>query len=65
MEAIQRKVEGQDITEEPAEAPQAKIIDIMEALKASLARAGSEEAGPKPAKAAREQPAKGKKRMKA
>ncbi len=65
MEAIQRKVEGQDITEEPAEAPQAKIIDIMEALKASLARAGSEEEGPKPARAAREQPAKGKKRMKA
>lgn len=65
LEAIQRKVEGQDITEEPAEAPQAKIIDIMEALKASLARAGSEAEGPKPARAAREQPAKGKKRMKA
>jgi DNA end-binding protein Ku len=37
LEAIQRKVEGQEIIEEPAEAPQTKIIDLMEALKASLA----------------------------
>jgi DNA end-binding protein Ku len=36
LEAIQRKVEGQEIIEEPAEAPQTKIIDLMEALKASL-----------------------------
>ncbi len=35
-EAIQRKVEGQEITSAP-EAPKAQIIDLMEALKASLA----------------------------
>ena len=35
-EAIQAKVDGQEITAEPAEEPKAKIIDLMEALKASL-----------------------------
>jgi len=35
-EAIQRKVEGQEVTAAP-EAPRAQIIDLMEALKASLA----------------------------
>ena len=35
-EAIQSKVEGQEITAAP-EAPRAQIIDLMEALKASLA----------------------------
>jgi DNA end-binding protein Ku len=35
-EAIQRKVEGQEITAAP-EAPRAQVIDLMEALKASLA----------------------------
>jgi DNA end-binding protein Ku len=35
-EAIQRKIEGQEITA-AAEAPKAQIIDLMEALKASLA----------------------------
>ena len=40
LEAIQRKVEGQEITEEPVEGPQAKIIDLMDALKASLAKRG-------------------------
>ncbi|MGH7703587.1 MAG: Ku protein [Gemmatimonadales bacterium] len=40
QEAIQRKVEGKEITAEPAEAPQTKIIDLMDALKASLAKAG-------------------------
>lgn len=35
-EAIQRKVEGQEITAAP-EQPRAQIIDLMEALKASLA----------------------------
>jgi len=64
MEAIQQKVEGQDITEEPAEAPKAKIIDLMEALKQSLAKGPAAEDAPKPARAA-ESRAKGKKRMKA
>jgi DNA end-binding protein Ku len=35
-EAIQKKVEGQEITSAP-EAPRAQIVDLMEALKASLA----------------------------
>src|SRR5258708_26529757 len=36
LEAIQRKVQGQEVTTAP-EAPRAQIIDLMEALKASLA----------------------------
>ena len=63
LEAIQSKVEGKDITEEPAEAPQAKIIDIMEALKASLAKGGTDDA--KPARASGAKAAKGKKRKQA
>jgi len=65
LEAIQQKVEGQDITEEPAEAPKAKIIDHMEALKQSLAKGPAAEDAPKPARRAAEGGAKGKKRMKA
>ncbi|HKP28236.1 MAG TPA: Ku protein [Gemmatimonadales bacterium] len=65
LEAIQQKVEGQDITEEPAEAPKAKIIDLMEALKQSLAKGPAAEDAPKPARRAAEGGAKGKKRMKA
>ena len=34
--AIAQKVEGQEVTAAPSEAPKAKIIDLMEALKASL-----------------------------
>ena len=41
LEAIQRKVDGQDITAEPSEAPETKIIDLMDALKASLAKRGA------------------------
>jgi DNA end-binding protein Ku len=37
METIQKKIDGEDITAEPTEEPQAKIIDLMDALKASLA----------------------------
>jgi len=36
LEQIQRKVEGEEIVEEPTAAPKAQIIDLMEALKASL-----------------------------
>lgn len=64
LEAIQSKVEGKDITEEPTEAPQTKIIDIMEALKASLAKGGAAEEA-KPAKAAGTKAAKAKKRKQA
>lgn len=41
LERIQRKVEGQEITAAPAAAPaQPQIIDLMSALKASLAEEG-------------------------
>jgi DNA end-binding protein Ku len=38
QEAIQRKVEGSEIAIAPAEAAGAQVIDLMEALKASLAK---------------------------
>ncbi len=37
LEQIQRKVEGEEITTAPAEAPKTQVIDLMAALKASLA----------------------------
>jgi DNA end-binding protein Ku len=54
---IQRKVEGEDISVAPTAEPEHKIIDIMEALKASLAAGGLR----KPAQQAKDKPA-GKKR---
>lgn len=44
-ELIQRKVEGQEITVAP-EAPTGKVIDLMEALKASLGMTKTEERRP-------------------
>ena len=38
---IERKVQGEEITAAPAEAPKAQVIDLMAALKASLASAKS------------------------
>ncbi len=38
---IERKVQGEEITAVPVEAPKAQIIDLMEALKASLAASGA------------------------
>ena len=52
LEAIQQKVEGQEITATPAEAPQTKIIDLMDALKASLAKRGASTAEKKPIRVA-------------
>jgi DNA end-binding protein Ku len=49
LEAIQQKVEGQEITAEAAP-PETKIIDLMDALKASLAKRGAGTADKKPAK---------------
>jgi DNA end-binding protein Ku len=49
LEAIQQKVEGQDITAEAAP-PETKIIDLMDALKASLAKKGASTDEMKPAK---------------
>jgi DNA end-binding protein Ku len=43
LEAIQSKVEGQEITAESAPEGGTKIIDLMEALRASLAAPGSGE----------------------
>jgi DNA end-binding protein Ku len=55
QEAIQKKVEGQEITAAAPEAPRGQIIDLMEALKASLAKsktaAEEEKAAAKRAKA--------------
>jgi len=36
-EAIQAKIEGNEITVNPAEAPTEKVVDLLEALKASVA----------------------------
>jgi DNA end-binding protein Ku len=49
LEAIQQKVEGQEITAEAAP-PETKIIDLMDALKASLAKTGTATGEKKPAK---------------
>src|SRR6266550_3801410 len=49
LDQIQQKVEGHEITEEPTEAPKTQIIDLMEALKASL-KGGKGGADRKPAK---------------
>jgi DNA end-binding protein Ku len=55
-QAIQRKVEGSEIAVTPVEAPGAKVIDLMEALKASLAaKEGATEQRKPPKRAAREE----------
>ena len=45
LEQIQAKVGGEDIVTEPTEAPETQIIDLMEALKASLAKGGRKAEG--------------------
>jgi DNA end-binding protein Ku len=59
LELIQKKVEGEDITVSAAEEPQTQIIDLMEALKASL---DAGESGRKPAKRAAEKKSSSKKK---
>lgn len=49
LELIEAKVEGQEITAQPEAAPQAQVIDLMEALKKSLGMGDG--AGAKAAKA--------------
>ncbi len=56
MALIQRKVEGEDITLAPTAEPEHKIVDIMAALKASLAAGNTR----KPAQPAEKKPAKAK-----
>lgn len=46
LELIQKKVEGEDITVGAAEEPQTQIIDLMEALKASLDKGDGAERKP-------------------
>jgi len=61
QEQIQRKVEGQEIQIEQPAAPQTQIIDLMEALKASLAAKGlgpARESAPAPARPEERKPAK-------
>ena len=53
-EAIQRKVEGQEVTAAAPEQPRGQIIDLMEALKASLAAKGGAPARPRPTPRRRE-----------
>ena len=53
LDAIQQKVEGHEITAEEAPA-ETKIIDLMDALKASLAKRGTSTAGKKSATRAEE-----------
>lgn len=53
---VERKVQGQEITAEPMEAPETQVLDLMEALKRSIGgKSGSAKAAPaeKPAKAAK------------
>ncbi|HYC31136.1 MAG TPA: Ku protein [Gemmatimonadales bacterium] len=50
LQAIQQKVDGQEITAEPACQPETKIIDLMDALKASLAKRGASSEEKKPAR---------------
>lgn len=53
-DAIQSKIDGREVADDETEAPQAQIIDLMEALKASLSKNGETEAE----RAAESKPAK-------
>jgi DNA end-binding protein Ku len=64
LESIQKKVEGQEITSEPAAAPETQIIDLMEALKASLAKGAGGGAKDEAAEAEERKPAKRAPRLK-
>jgi DNA end-binding protein Ku len=63
LELIQKKVDGQEITAAP-EAPQGKIIDLMEALKQSLGMTGAAMPAAPAAEAATEAPSVEKKKKK-
>ncbi len=66
-DAIQSKIDGRELADDETEAPQAQIIDLMEALKASLSKNGEAEADAaaksKPAKKAAQRKATKKKRV--
>jgi DNA end-binding protein Ku len=61
LELIQQKVDGEEITVQPAEAPATQIIDLMAALKASLGEKG-EESERKPASRAEKKKASSRKK---
>ena len=65
LEAINAKVEGQEITAEPAQDAGGKIIDLMEALKASLGKKEAAGAGEEEEEEPRETKAKSGKKRKA
>jgi len=48
MEQIQGKIAGEDIIAEPTQEPEAQVLDLMAALKASLARGGVRKAAAAP-----------------
>jgi DNA end-binding protein Ku len=56
LEAIERKVQGQEIQVSAPPAQQGEVIDIMDALKASLEAARAEPARAEPAPAAEKEP---------
>jgi DNA end-binding protein Ku len=60
LEAIEKKVEGQEITAEPEPEKGGKILDLMEALKASLAKGDKKEAEAKPERPAKKNAAGGR-----
>ena len=60
LELIQQKIDGQDISVAPEEKPEAKIIDLMEALRQSVADRGGAGKESKPAKRASGKRAAGK-----
>jgi DNA end-binding protein Ku len=64
LEAIQKKVDGQEIVAEAPAAEEHKIVDLMEALKASLAKAGHGGAEKRPAKKVEKPAARAKKAVK-
>ena len=59
LHIIEQKIEGKEITATPTEEPKAQIIDLMEALKASLGEGSSKDDRKAPKKAA---PRRAKKR---
>ncbi|MFW6085337.1 MAG: Ku protein, partial [Gemmatimonadota bacterium] len=52
MALIEKKIEGEEITAAPEVEPEGKIIDLMDALKASLGEGDQDEEDRKPAKPA-------------
>ncbi len=50
---IEKKIEGEEITAAPEVEADDKIVDLMEALKASLGSGGGKSAGPKERKPAK------------